>query len=122
MFIKLEDLGKPSEFRKAWLKWILSEVNVLKSRTGLQYDLWIDDSGTERQVQHNKPRLKVKVDGDRIPVSIEDEPEILVNKKIPKFNKVSSWIKNHNNDLMRYWNREINDKEFIRSLSRNRIE
>ena len=103
-------------FHDWWISSVLTEANLFKFKTGLPYDLWIDNSGAERQVQHNKPRLKVNVNGERIPVSIEVEPKILVDKKIPKFGKISSWIKNKRPVLMQHWNREINDNEAIKSL------
>ena len=87
-------------FHDWWISSVLTEANLFKFKTGLPYDLWIDNSGAERQVQHNKPRLKVNVNGERIPVSIEVEPKILVDKKIPKFGKISSWIKNKRPVLM----------------------
>lgn len=45
-----------------------------------------------RKVIHNEPRLKVNVDGDRIPVSISKNPQILVNKNTPKFSKIKKYI------------------------------
>ena len=100
-------------FHDWWISSVLTEANLFKFKTGLPYDLWIDNSGAERQVQHNKPRLKVNVKGDLIPVSIEVEPKILVDKKIPKFGKISSSIKNKRPVLIQHWNREINDNEAV---------
>ena len=105
-----------------WISSVLTEANLFKFKTGLPYDLWIDNSGAERQVQHNKPRLKVNVNGNLIPVSIEKNPKILVDKKkIPKFNqakfnKVVSWIKVKRPVLMQHWNKEISDNKAVNLL------
>ena len=40
----------------------LLEVNIPNVLTGLPHDIWIDSSGSDRNVPHSKPRLKVKVD------------------------------------------------------------
>ena len=99
--------------------FLLFEENVPKSITGLPYDIWLDKAGSERRVQHNEPRLKVKVDNNNlIPVSIAAEPKILAGRKISKFNKVSKWIQKHDDILMRYWNREINHSDFVDLISR----
>ena len=105
-------------FYNSWITSVLSEANLFKFKTGLPYDLWIDSGGVGRQVQHNKPRLKVNVNGDRIPVSIEDEPKILVNKKIPKFNRVASWIKIKRPVLLQYWDLKISEEDAIKLLYR----
>lgn len=126
MIIRMSDRLKSQKFRRlcelrrrARIRslFMLLEENLHKSLTGLPYDLWIDGAGNERNVQHNKPRLKVKVNGELIPVSMGAEPSILPkNKKIPKFGVVRNWIANNNPWLMRYWNREISHDDFIESL------
>ena len=99
--------------------FLLFEENVPKSITGLPYDIWLDKAGSERRVQHNEPRLKVKVDNNNfVSVSIAAEPKILAGRKISKFNKVSKWIQKHDDILMRYWNREINHSDFVDLISR----
>ena len=51
---------------------ILNEMsNILKSRTGLPYDIWIDEQGDDRNIPHHISRLKVKLDKTSyVPVSI----------------------------------------------------
>ena len=126
MLITVEDRQRSKEFHqvrelrrleKIHSLLMLFEENIPKSVTGLPHDIWIDDAGRERQVQHNKPRLKVNVNGDFIPVSIEAEPRILVDKKIPKFNKVSKWIQNYGDVLKHHWDGEINSNDFMDYLS-----
>ena len=86
-------------------------ANIFKRHTGLPYDIWLDSEGHLRQLQHNKPRLKVRVDGNRIPVSIDQfQPEILVDARIPKFRKIADWIRAKYPILMLHWNGDIKDK------------
>ena len=92
-------------------KTLQEMANVLKGDTGLPYDIWLDSEGYLRQLQHNKPRLKVRVDGDWIPVSIDKfQPEILVDSRIPKFRKIADWIRAKYPILMLHWNGDIKDK------------
>lgn len=92
-------------------------ANVSKLDTKLPYDIWIDSVGKDRKNKHHSPRLKVDVNGDRIPVSIEDTPRILCSKKIPQFGKVSSWIRKYKDVLLQHWNKEITDKEALNKLA-----
>ena len=91
-------------------------ANVSKKDTKLPYDIWIDSKGKSRNTKQNYPRLKVDYDGDRIPVSISDDPKILVKKKIPEFSKIKSWIKKYSIVLLKHWNKEITDKEALNQL------
>ncbi len=94
-------------------------ANLLKRYTGLPYDIWLDSLGCKRDVPHNLPRLKVVVDGNRIPVSIdESKPVILVNAKISKFKEISNWITAKYPILIRHWNKEIDDEEAIALLKK----
>ena len=67
-------------------------ANVSKKDTKLPYDIWIDSEGKNRNIAPNYPRLKVDCNGDRIPVSISENPEILVKKRISEFPKVRSCV------------------------------
>lgn len=91
-------------------------ANVSKQDTKLQYDLWIDSEGKNRKVSHNTPRLKVDVDGDRVPVSIEDSPKILVDKKIKGFSEIAKYIVKYKDVLIKHWNKEITDRQALNEL------
>ena len=91
-------------------------ANVSKKDTKLPYDIWIDSEGKNRNTKQNYPRLKVDYNGDRIPVSISKDPEILVKKKIPEFPKIKAWIKKYSVVLLQHWNKEITDKEALNQL------
>ena len=99
-------------------KHIDEMANVSKQDTGLPYSVWIDSEGKDRVAPHNVPRLKVDVDGDRIPVSISDTPKILVNKNIPQFSKISSWIIKYKNVLLQHWNKELTDRQTLNMLGK----
>ena len=53
-----------------------------KDEFDLPYDIWLDPAGSSRPVKHSLPRVKIVVDGQRIPFSITDDPRPLVNRKI----------------------------------------
>lgn len=91
-------------------------ANVSKQDTKLPYDLWIDSEGKNRKSSHHIPRLKVDVGDDRIPVSISDNPSILVDKKIKKFSEVSKYIVKYKDILVKHWNKEITDREALNEL------
>ena len=63
IFRRVCELRRRERIRSLFMLW---EGNLHKSRTGLPYDLWIDDAGSERRVQHNQPRLKVRVKNEYV--------------------------------------------------------
>ena len=92
-------------------------ANVLKRDTGLPCDIWLDSQGFARPSKHNLPRLKVMVNGNWIPVSIDEfRPEVLVGIRIPKFRKIANWIKEKYPILIRHWNGIITDEEAVQLL------
>ena len=99
----------------------LNEMSMIRQRqTGLSYDIWVDNAGSERVIKHNLPRLKVVIDGNKIPVSITENPDVLANNKtkedIPNFRKLSKWIKINLNLLLKFWNRIITIDTLIDGL------
>ena len=91
-------------------------ANVSKKDTKLPYDIWIDSEGKNRNTKQNYPRLIIDYNGERIPVSISEGPEILVKKTIPRFPKIKSWIKKYSVVLLQHWNKEITDREALNQL------
>ena len=91
-------------------------ANVSKKDTKLPYDIWIDSEGKNGNTKQNYPRLKVDYNGVRIPVSISEDPKILVKKKIPEFPKIKAWIMKYSVVLLQHWNKEITDKEALNQL------
>jgi len=90
---------------------VISEMsNFPPDITGLKYPIWIDESGKDRNVEHNIPRLKVKVNKQNkkgIPVSIDkDNPVILAkNQSIPEFLLIQDYIKCEYDNLINVWNK-----------------
>lgn len=105
--------------------WEMS--NVRKSRTGLPCNVSIQfQPDNKKKYQHNKPRVKFqnnKADrvtslSDLIPVSIEDNPQVLIDVKYDKdiFKQVRKWIILNKDLLLEYWNQNIDDYEFIERM------
>lgn len=107
-------------------KEILFEMtNIRKFRTGLPMNIWVDDEGEYRSVKHNVPRIKFqnntsdKVQGDTIPISIDNEnPQILtktfkVKLKSSDIEKLKTFIIQNYDELIRIWKQEIDAVEFI---------
>ena len=65
-------------------------ANIPKKYTNLPVNLWLDEQGASRHMQHNIPRLKFqnntgnRCEGTGIPISISENPEVLaeVEKKV----------------------------------------
>lgn len=98
-------------------------ANVLKNQTGLPYDIWVDSSGSIRNVQHSLPRLKVALDkSNRIPVSISKEPEVLAKNRsrddIPKFRLLVKWMRLNFENLIKFWNQEIDFDTLVDNLKK----
>ncbi len=93
-------------------------ANVAKTDTNLPYNIWIDSVGKDRNIPHNIPRIKINVDGDMIPVSIDTNPKILINKNINNFSEIKNWIIKYYDILMQHWNKELTDKETLNLLGK----
>lgn len=91
-------------------------ASVSKSDTKLHYDIWIDSAGKDRKVSHNNPRVKVKVDGRTISISISTHPKILAGKDFAHSSEVFKWIIKYYDILMKHWNKELTDKEALNLL------
>lgn len=96
----------------------LEMANVSKKDTGLPYNIWIDSRGSLRKNKHYTPRIKVEVNDEMIPVSISESPEILVDKKIPKFRTVKRYIIKYYPVFMKHWNKEYTDKQALNLLDK----
>ena len=52
-----------------------------------------------------------------VPISIDKEnPEILIDKEVPKFEIIRDYIINHYEGLMKHWNQEIDDLDTLSLL------
>ena len=104
----------------SWTFGMVNELfemaNVSKKDTKLPYDIWIDSEGKNRNTKQNYPQIIFDYAGDRIPVSISEDPKILVKKKISEFPTIKAWIKKYSVVLLQHWNKEITDKEALNQL------
>lgn len=90
-----------------------------KEKSGLPFNIWLDDMGIMRNNTHKKPRIKVQDPDDPknfISYLIDrNNPKILAGKFKKKQNDIDiiSFIKNTYDDLMKLWNQEIDSTDFI---------
>lgn len=81
---------------KRWIHAVTEPVVgmavVDKNEFDLPYDIWLDPAGNSRNVSHSLPRVKIVVDGERIPFSIDDDPRPLVKRKIKNEKRIRDWI------------------------------
>jgi putative endonuclease len=96
-------------------KELYEMATISKEETGLPYDIWIDSMGIDRKGKHNQPRLKIKVNNNLIPISIEDNPRVLVGnaKKIKELDKIFKFIKENLEILQKHWQKELDDRETL---------
>lgn len=110
---------------------LIEMANLAKRRTKLPVNVWIDEVGSNRNVPHDDPRLKIQNDyGERanenlIPVSIDKENPIVLEGKLEIDNKdfkiIQKWIIENYKDLMRHWNGEL-DTDDLKDILRERGE
>lgn len=109
-------------------------ANISKEFTLLPVNIWVEESGVERDVEHNEPHLKFqnsksnKLDRTKlIPISISnEEPIILIKdfdmKKLElsgkEFKVLQNWIRYHYDLLIKYWNSEIDTTKLISNINR----
>jgi len=103
-------------------------ANLRKDETNLPVNVWLDESGKDRPVKHNSPRIKVQINKRSstnvrmmYPVSICDEPDFLISPKGDKdfdlttkdLQKIARWIILNKDLLLRHWNKEIGIATFV---------
>lgn len=86
--------------------------------SGLKNEIWLDPAGKDRNVPHNRPRIKVRVGNDRVPFAIDNKPCNLTRINVPDELNIIKWIKRNADVLLQHWNREISDDEVIPKLKK----
>lgn len=120
----LEELRKLIEQDTLW-----EMTNLRKFETGLPSNISIQVLYDEnRKYPHNMPRIKFqnntsdRITGvsDLIPVSIEDEPRVLIDKPYNKkiFKMVKKWIQLNKEGLLKVWNQEMTEFEFLKQMKK----
>lgn len=107
-------------------KEILMEMSTLRKKdTNLPVNIWVDDIAAERNTPHNRPKIKFQnntsdrvLTREAIPMSIDDNPEILVKNFKTKLsneqvNAVRKFIVLNKDVLSDYWNNKITLFQFI---------
>ena len=92
----------------------------------LPYRVMIDHDGIKRKRKNNSPRIMISIK-DRyklvVPISIDKEnPEILIDKEVSKFEIVKEWIKFNYEILIKHWNRKIDDLDALSLLKEQNID
>lgn len=97
-------------------------ANLTKSDTGLNYRLWIQ---TQTGKEKHWARIKIEVDNEFIPMSITDEPEIMVKSKkevinSKDLNEIKKWVVMNQGLLLKYWNSkgEMSLQDFFKKMKK----
>lgn len=91
----------------------LNESPILgEPQTGVHTDIYVSKDGKNVK-QHHIPRIKFTDDhNERIPVGIDDEKDVVINKTIDKLSSnskkllktVKEWVKINQECLLKFWN------------------
>lgn len=88
-------------------------ANISRNTTGENFELWIDDSGKDRNVGHNLPRFKPKTNGIELDIVIDGDKIYIDNpnpRKIKKFKyskEALEFVERFKKPLLMHWNRKI---------------
>ncbi len=122
----ISQLNEIEEYNIPEQEFMTEMANIRKHHTNLPVVIWVE-SGVTRDTRHNTPRLKFQnstsdkiSDSELIPISISKDPKILIKNfsiddlKISKkeFDEIRNWIIKYYEDLMKYWNKEIDIIDF----------
>jgi hypothetical protein len=102
-------------------------ANLYKMDTNLPVNLWLDEMGQDRIVEHNIARMKFQGDSsdklnyqNLIPISISNNPEILLKNPPAISSKLINSVKNfiiHNRDILeQHFNHKITTKQLYPKL------
>ena len=112
---------------------LLEMANISQSTTGLDVIVWLQTNNTQLTGKHNLPRIKFQNNTETraqihelIPISISDNPKILLNnndlKKIKisqaQINGVKQWIVQNKEILIDYWQEQITTDELFQKLKK----
>ena len=96
--------------------YLFEMARIPKRYTGLDYDIWLDPMGADRQNTHNVPRLKIYVDRNTlVPITISGNPDIpeSVKKnmkvKIQGLSKIKQFIIKNQLFLLMHYYRQLDD-------------
>jgi hypothetical protein len=102
---------------------IFEMANIEQELTGLEVLVFASPkmgSHGPRIKFQNGYETRVTSKSNLIPMSISSRPEVLVDVKLKiskkDLNKIKQWIILNKEVLLKYWNQEVNTREFINSI------
>lgn len=104
--------------------FLFEMANIESKYTGLKNTIWVNTviPGSPAQSKHKKPRIKIEINHELVPFSIEDEPRILVkniNISSKEYNAICEFIKNNKDILLDYNKGNIGTGELIEKLRKH---
>ena len=112
---------------------LLEMASISQNTTGLDVIIWVQTNNTQSPGKHNLSQIKFQNNtstkiqiNELIPISISDNPEILLknndfNKiKISQaqINEVKQWIVKNQEILIDYWQEKITTDELFQKLKK----
>lgn len=112
---------------------LLEMANISQHATGLDVIIWVQTNNTQSTGRHNLPRIKFQNNTatrvqihELIPISISDDPKILLNNndlnkiKISQaqINGIKQWIVKNKEILIDYWQEQITTDELFQKLKK----
>lgn len=112
---------------------LLEMANISQNTTGLDVIIWVQTNNTQSTGKHNLPRIKFQNNtetrvqiNELIPISISDNPKILLNNndlnkiKISQaqINGIKQWIVQNKEILIDYWQEQITTDELFQKLKK----
>ena len=112
---------------------LLEMANISQNTTGLDVIIWVQTNNTQSPGKHNLPQIKFQNNtstkiqiNELIPISISDNPEILLkNNDLNKIkisqaqiNEVKQWIVKNQEILIDYWQEKITTDELFQKLKK----
>ena len=112
---------------------LLEMANISQNTTGLDVIVWVQTINTQSTGKHNLPRIKFQNNtstkiqiNELIPISISDEPKILLkNNDLNKIkisqaqiNVIKQWIIKNKEILIDYWEEKITTDELFQKLKK----
>lgn len=109
--------------------YIWLTTNIRKLETGLPCNISIQvETDDGKKYQHNLPRLKfqnntfdkITSQSDLIPISISDDPVVLISKSYDNklYKQVRKWILLNKDNLLLVWNQELSEFEFMKIMKK----
>lgn len=98
-------------------------ANLKPSKTGLPFEVWIDEIGSDRNIAHNLPRFKVRAGGTELDIVLsENGVAKIVNKdtrQIQKFGyakEATDFIEKFSEPLLMHWKGEIDSFDVLQII------